>query len=76
VDERIIVEVEWDREASVWIASSPAIGLFTEAETLDGLRHKVPLIASDLLGSVSGQAGQLRIELLVRLDDTIPAAAA
>jgi hypothetical protein len=71
----IVVEVAWDAEASVWIAAAPAIGLFTEAETLDALRQKVPLIASDLLNGDPGQGQQLRIELLVRLDETVPAAA-
>lgn len=65
---RIVAEVEWDAEASAWIAASPEIGLFTEADTLDELRRKIPLIASDLLSDVPPGKLDLRIELLVRFD--------
>jgi Domain of unknown function (DUF1902) len=73
--QRIVAEVEWDAEASVWIAASPDIGLFTEADTLDELRRKIPLIASDLLSDVSPGKLDLHIELVVRFDQTVPAAA-
>ncbi|NNM74797.1 DUF1902 domain-containing protein [Enterovirga aerilata] len=69
------VEVEWYGEASVWIAASPEIGLFTEAETLDELRRKVPIIASDLLDDKIPQGTRLHLELRVRLDEVLPAAA-
>lgn len=73
--QRIVAEVEWDAEASVWIAASPDIGLFTEADTLDELRRKIPLIASDLLSDASPGEVDLQIELLVRFDETVHAAA-
>jgi Domain of unknown function (DUF1902) len=72
---RIVVEVEWDAEASVWIAASSKIGLFTEADTLDELRRKIPVIAADLLSDASPGKLDLQIELVVRFDQTIPAAA-
>ena len=49
MDRTVGVDVEWDGEAQVWIAISPDIGLTTEADTLDEIRRKVPIIASDLL---------------------------
>lgn len=76
MDGTVLVDVEWDGEAQVWIASSPAIGLFTESETLDGIRRKVPPIASDLLDSEAGQGVHLHVELRVRFDEILPAAAA
>ncbi len=71
----VVVEVEWDAEASVWIAASPQIGLFTEANTLDELRRRIPPIASDLLVDDPSQPIDLHIGLLVRFDETVPAAA-
>ena len=73
--ERVAVESEWDDEASVWIAACPSLGLFTEAETLDELRRKIPLIASDLLRDDPLRAIDLTIELIVRFNQTVPAAA-
>lgn len=72
---RIVADVEWGAEASVWIASSPQVGLFTEADTLDELRRKIPLIASDLLSEGAKGTLDLRIELVVRFSETVPAAA-
>ncbi len=69
------IEVEWDAEASVWIAACPQIGLFTEADTLDELRRKIPLIASDLLVNDPSQDLDLHFELLVKFDETVTAAA-
>ena len=73
--QRVLADVEWDAEASVWIASSPQIGLFTEADTLDELRRKIPLIASDLLSEGSDGKLDLQVELVVRFSETVPAAA-
>ena len=55
--------------------SSPQIGLFTEADTLDELRRKIPLIASDLLSEGSDVKLDLQVELVVRFTETVPAAA-
>jgi hypothetical protein len=73
--QNIVAEVEWDAEASVWIASSPETGLFTEADTLDELRRKIPLIASDLLSERGAGNLDLHVELVVRFDQTVPVAA-
>ena len=73
---KVVVEVEWDAEASVWIAASPGIGLFTEADTLDGLRSKIPLIASDLLSEDPSRSVDLQVELVVRFDETVTGVAA
>jgi Domain of unknown function (DUF1902) len=74
MDRRIVAEAEWDAEASVWIAACPEIGLFTEADTLDELRRKIPLIASDLLVDGPSQDVNLHVELLVKFDETVTAA--
>jgi hypothetical protein len=45
----IIVKVEWDEEAKVWVATSDDIGLVTEAETQDALEQKALQMISELL---------------------------
>jgi Domain of unknown function (DUF1902) len=45
----IIIRVEWDDEAQVWVAISDDIGLVTEADSLEILRAKVPAMIADLL---------------------------
>ena len=75
MDRSVEVDVEWDGEANVWIAASPAFGLFTEAETLDELRRRVAVIGSDLLEDKVPQGTRLRLELRVRFDEVLPAAA-
>jgi hypothetical protein len=47
---KLIVDVRWDDEASVWYAISRGkIGLATESESLDGLRERILLVLPDLL---------------------------
>jgi hypothetical protein len=45
----IIVRVEWDDEAKVWVATSEDIGLATEAETHEALHQKAIAMISELL---------------------------
>lgn len=46
----IVVKVEHDDEAGVYIATSPNVkGLVVEAETLDEVRNEVSLILPDLI---------------------------
>jgi Domain of unknown function (DUF1902) len=45
----IIVRVEWDDEAKVWVATSDDIGLATEAETQDELEKKSLGMIAELL---------------------------
>jgi predicted RNase H-like HicB family nuclease len=38
----LIITADWDEEAGVWVATSDDIlGLVTEADTLEALRHKL-----------------------------------
>jgi hypothetical protein len=45
----IIVKVEWDDEAKVWVATSDDIGLATEADTQEALEKKVLTMIRELL---------------------------
>ncbi|KQX41953.1 hypothetical protein ASD04_17975 [Devosia sp. Root436] len=47
---KLLVNAEWDDEASVWVATSDDIpGLVTEAATLDELLERVLAVAPELL---------------------------
>ncbi len=47
---KLIVDVRWDDEASVWYAVSRGqTGLATESESLDGLRERILAVLPDLL---------------------------
>ncbi|MBA3446544.1 MAG: DUF1902 domain-containing protein [Pseudaminobacter sp.] len=47
---KLIVDVNWDAEASVWYAVSRGkAGLATESESLDSLRERVLAVLPDLL---------------------------
>ena len=60
---KIVVHAFWDDEAHVWAAQAEgALGLFTEADTVEALKAKLPVIARDLL---EGEyEGPLDIELI------------
>ena len=61
---KITVDAFWDAEAKVWVAQArdADIGLVTEAETVEVLKAKLPVIARDLL---KGEyEGPLDIELV------------
>jgi hypothetical protein len=45
----IIVKVDWDDEAQVWVATSDDVGLATEADTQEALRAKVLDMIRELL---------------------------
>ena len=45
----IIVRVDWDDEAKVWVATSDDIGLVTEAETQEALEQKAIAMILELL---------------------------
>jgi Domain of unknown function (DUF1902) len=48
--ESIIVKAEWDPKAKVWYTAYSSLpGLNLEAETIDGLRNKLPGAIEDLL---------------------------
>jgi hypothetical protein len=46
----IVVRADWDPDAGVWVATTRDLrGLVTEAETIEGLRAKLPGMIHDLL---------------------------
>ena len=45
----IIVRVDWDEDAKVWVATSDDIGLVTEAETQEALYTKAVAMIVELL---------------------------
>ena len=45
---RIVVEVFWDAEASVWVATNDELHLATEAPTVEALVAKLPGMIQDL----------------------------
>lgn len=52
----VVVRADWDDEAQVWVATSSDLpGLHTEAESIEGLRRKLPGLIADLL-EISGAA--------------------
>lgn len=58
---KLVVDVRWDEEASVWYALSRGkTGLATEADSLDGLRERVLLLLPDLF-----DADGIEVELVV-----------
>jgi hypothetical protein len=45
---QLVIEANWDAEAQVWVAVSDAIGLVTEADTIDAMLAKLPGMIQDL----------------------------
>ncbi|PWJ78356.1 uncharacterized protein DUF1902 [Pseudaminobacter salicylatoxidans] len=61
---KLIVDVRWDAEASVWYAvSRDGTGLATESETLDGLRQSILAILPDLADL--NDPAEVEVELIV-----------
>jgi hypothetical protein len=65
----IDVEVRWDPEASVWVATAEGIGLVTEAETVEQLRAKLPRMAADLLEGEVPAGTEVAIRLQLELEE-------
>jgi predicted RNase H-like HicB family nuclease len=62
---QLVIEATWDAEAGVWVAVSEAIGLVTEAETIEALRAKLPGMIQDLLEDEDdGEEVQVPFELI------------
>lgn len=62
----VVVHAEWDEDAKVWVAHSPSLsGLHTEAETVEGLKEKLPGMILDLI-EAEGDAptGDIPIEII------------
>ena len=71
-----IVRVAWDDEAKVWFVEGSDIpGLATEAETLDELRRKVPVIIQDLLDGESDRPEELELDFIAYARDRVRTAA-
>ncbi len=69
---KIVVRAFWDDEAEVWAAQADGkLGLFAEANTVEQLRRKLPIMARDLLeGEYSGE---IDIELITTSHDIVAA---
>jgi hypothetical protein len=61
----IVVTAAWDPEAGVWwIENSNLPGLRLEAETLEGLRDKIPGAVADLLEDEASETFEVPIEIV------------
>ncbi|WP_406854684.1 DUF1902 domain-containing protein [Alsobacter sp. KACC 23698] len=72
----LIADVSWDAEAGVWISECRDLPIFTEAETLDQLRTRVPLAAADYLADGDDtRTFDFDVSLNVRFGETVNVAA-
>jgi predicted RNase H-like HicB family nuclease len=71
-----VVRAAWDDEAKVWyVEESDIPGLATEADTLDELRKKVPVIIQDLLEDESDKPDEIEIDFIAYAHDRVRTAA-
>jgi transposase len=71
----IVVHADWDPDARVWVATTRDLrGLVTEAETIEGLRAKLPGMIHDLLEEYGISDLPASIEIIARASDTLTAA--
>ena len=60
-----VVRVAWDDEAKVWyVEDSDIEGLATEADTLEELRRKVPVIIQDLLEDQADRPDEIELDFI------------
>jgi hypothetical protein len=72
----ITIQARWDREASVWLATSDDVpGLVVEADTWPGMINEVQLVLPELL-EVSGQVGGDKLSLTFRAEEHLDLATA
>jgi predicted RNase H-like HicB family nuclease len=72
----IVVRVAWDDEARVWYVQDCDIpGVATEAETVEELRRKVPVIIGDLLEDEAERPSELEIDFIAYAHDRVTLAA-
>ncbi len=72
----VVIRAAWDEDAHVWFVESSDIrGLVTEAESLEGLRAKLPAIVQDLLAEDGDRPDEIEIDLIARAHDRIRLAA-
>jgi hypothetical protein len=66
---KVRVRTAWDDEAQVWVAVADGnIGLVTEAETLEALAKKLPILALDLLEDEISEEPEIELIKLDRID--------
>jgi predicted RNase H-like HicB family nuclease len=71
----LVVTADWDPEAGVWVATTRDLrGLVTEAETIEGLRAKLPGMVLDLLEEAGATDMPASIEIVARVSDSLPQA--
>lgn len=71
-----VVRAAWDSEAQVWyIESSDIQGLATEADTLDELRRKIPIIIQDLFEAETERPDVIELDLIAYAHDRVNLAA-
>jgi len=71
----IVVTADWDPEAEVWVAMTRDLrGLVTEAETIEGLRTKLPGMILNLLEENGVANLPASIEIIARASDRLIAA--
>jgi predicted RNase H-like HicB family nuclease len=71
-----VVRIAWDDEAKVWyVQESDIPGLSTEADTLEELRKKVPLMIQDLLEDESNRPDEIEIDFIAYAHDRVRIAA-
>lgn len=62
-----VVRVAWDEEVKVWYVEDTDIpGLATEADTLEQLRAKVPVIVRDLMEDRPDAPAEIAIDIIAR----------
>jgi len=65
----LLIQAEWDPEASVWVATSDDVpGLVTEADTLETLEAKLKVLVPELLeaNGCMPDGPEISMELLAR----------
>ena len=76
MDRHVVVRAAWDDEARVWyVRDSDVPGLATEADTLEELRRKIPVIIQDLLDDRLDRPDVIELDLIAYSHDRIDLAA-
>jgi predicted RNase H-like HicB family nuclease len=71
-----VVRVAWDDEAKVWyVEESDISGLAAEADSVEELRRKVPVIIQDLLEDETDRPDEIEIDFIAYAHDRVRIAA-
>jgi predicted RNase H-like HicB family nuclease len=72
----VVIRVAWDADAQVWfVEDSDVPGLATEAETLDGLRAKLPGMIADLLEGRPDRPNEIEMDVIAHARERVRFAA-